>query len=309
MLSNPDPSVSHCHCPSIAIAPSGDILVAWYAYPEQETRDGTLILARKRPNASRFDPTTRILTDMNSSLGNPVLFFDDNARLHLLFVALRGQFWDSAVANACHSDDLGRTWIRPQSMPFDAGLMIRHPPVKMSGGQFLLPAYDEKTNQTVILTSGADGVSWTETQRFDGAPAIQGCIVPDELGHWTMMLRPCDPNRYCLRAVTADCGRTWSPVIRTTLPNPLSGLAAFRVNEYLCTVYNHTEQHRRHPLSLAYSTDAGTSWSDPIHIDETEQEVSYPAFAVDSVGIAHGVYTFGRTHIRYVRFDQDWWER
>ena len=125
----------------------------------------------------------------------------------------------------------------------------------------------------------------------------------------TMLLRPAGDRRVCLRSISSDDGKTWSNVIPTTLPNPLSGVAGFYVDDMLCAVYNHTCEHQRYPLSLAWSKDAGTSWSDPVHIDETKHELSYPAFVVDDAGVAHGVYTFGRNRIQYVSFDRDWWMR
>ncbi len=44
---------------------------------------------------------------MTRSRGNPVLFCGEEGRLHLLFVVLRGSYWDSATLSGCYSDDLG----------------------------------------------------------------------------------------------------------------------------------------------------------------------------------------------------------
>lgn len=307
ILANPDSSVPYCHCPSIVLTPSGDLLVAWYAYPSQETRNGTLVLARRRAGEKRFERPRRILSQMNSSLGNPVLFCDENGQVHLMFVVLRGHYWDSAVVNVCHSDDMGQTWSTPNSARQNPGMMIRHPPIARRNAYLLLPAYDEKKNQTVILTADPEATAWLAVEHFDGLEAIQGCIVREGDAELTMLLRPCGEARTCLRSLSGDDGRTWSPVLRTTLPNPLSGLAGFQVDGALCAVYNHTTEHRRYPLSLSYSKNRGTSWIGPIHIDETPQEVSYPAFVVDSSGVAHGVYSVDRRRIRYVAFDQTWW--
>ena len=307
ILGNPDLSVPHCHCPTITLAPSGDLLVAWYAYVEDETRDGILIFARKPVGKGGFDPPRRILSEMNSSLGNPVLFCDQSGTVHLLFVALRGHYWDSAVPLTCSSDDLGKSWSVPEVPRQPAGIMVRYPPILRRNDYFLLPAYDEKNNHTVLLTAGSDARGWMTVAHFDGPEAIQGCIVRQGDVELTMILRPCGDNPRCMRSISTDDGRTWSRVMPTSLPNPLSGVAAFGLDDMLCAVYNHTTQHRRYPLSLSYSTDRGTSWKGPIHIDETEHEVSYPSFVVDRTGVAHGVYTFGRRRIQYVSFDRTWW--
>ena len=283
--------------------------MAWYAYPEQETRGGRLILARRPAGSTRFQRGQPILEQMRSSLGNPVLFCDVEDRLHLLFVVLRGHYWTTAVVNTSHSDDSGRTWSSPQALPFEPGMMVRYPPIERQNGYYLLPAYDENRNHTAMLTAGPDGTGWFPVTRFDGMKAIQGSIVRQGESELVMMLRPCGDNRTCLRSISEDDGRSWSPVMRTALPNPLSGVAAFQVNGTTCAVYNHTTEHRRHPLILSYSEDRGTSWSGPIHIDERAMEVSYPSFVTDPEGAAHGVYTAGRNRIQYVSFDRSWWEK
>jgi len=222
-------------------------------------------------------------------------------------VALRGHYWDSAVAYCTTSEDEGRTWSTPQMLRLDEGMMVRYPPIARNNTYFLLPAYDENKNETVLLTAGPDALGWFPVAHLGGIDAIQGSPVRLDKDRWAMILRPANDNRCCMRSISADDGKTWSPVTRTTLPNPLSGVAAFAVGNTLCAVYNHTHEHQRYPLSLAYSNNCGTSWSDPIHIDETEHEVSYPSFIVDDAGVAHGVYTFGRNRIQYVTFDRNWW--
>lgn len=308
ILANPDlAAFPHCHCPSIAYGPCGDLVVAWYAYPDVETRGGVLMFTHRRCGETRFTTPRRLFADMRSSLGNPLLFFDATGRLHILFVSLAGQFWDSASIHAAHSDDLGATWSAQYRCALDQGVMVRHGPMIRRNSYLLLPTYDEKTNQTVILTAGGDAEGWMAVERLSGPPAIQGDIVRQNESDLVMFLRPAGDGRCCLRSISGDDGRSWSPAMKTPLPNPLSGVAAFQVGETLCAVYNHTTEHRRYPLSLSWSEDRGTSWSGPLHIDETEHELSYPSFVVDDRGVAHGVYTFGRNRIRYVSFDRAWW--
>ena len=309
VLANPDAAYPHCHCATIVQLSCGDLLVAWYAYPQEETRGGVLMLARKRSNGATFDRPRRILAELNSSLGNPLLFCDAEGRVQLLFVALRGHYWDSAVINRCYSTDGGVTWSVPESLRTDPGVMVRYAPVQRKNTYFLLPAYDERINQTVLMTADPGAEGWFPVEHFNGIKSIQGSIVRQSDTDLTMLLRPTGEDRVCLRSISCDDGRSWSSVLRTTLPNPLSGVVAFQMGDALCAVYNHTTEHRRYPLSLSYSMDRGTSWTGPIHIDETQHEVSYPSFIVDDAGVAHGVYTFGRNRIYYVTFDNHWWKR
>lgn len=307
ILANPASAMPHCHCASVALTAAGEVLVTWYAYPEKETAGAVLVLARKPAGATRFQRPRRILGEMSSSLGNPVLFCDADGRLHLLFVSLRGHYWDSAVAYTSASDDGGNTWTPPESMRMPSGLMVRYPPIQRRNGYFLLPAYDESENRTILLTAGPDGRGWVRVAQFEDTGAIQGCIARRSDKRLTMILRPTGDTRRCLRVMSDDDGRTWSGVVGTSLPNPLSGVAAFYCDDELFAMYNHTTQHQRYPLSVSRSSDGGVSWSEPKHIDETHQEVSYPATVVDDKGVVHAVYTFGRNRIQYVSFDRDWW--
>ncbi len=307
IIGNPMPAYPHCHCATITTLPGGDVMLAWYAYPETETRDGILMCARRNLRTQRFEGLKRLFPELNSSLGNPTLFCDPQGRVHLMFVALHGSYWDSAKLLRAHSDDEGTTWSTPQVLQFPKGTMVRHPPVLVRERFLVLPAYDESDNRTVLLRSGLDADEWTVDRTFDGDEAIQASLVrqsPDEL---TMLLRPCGEPRRCLRRISGDDGRSWSTLLRTPLPNPLSGLAGFQVGSDLCLVYNHTEAHQRWPLSLSWSNDRGVSWKGPLHIDDTQHELSYPAFVVDAQNVAHGVYTFGRNRIRYVAFNEEWW--
>ena len=88
--------------------------------------------------------------------------------------------------------------------------------------------------------------------------------------------------------------------MRTSLPNPLSGITAFVVEDSIALVYNHTENHQRFPLSISITHDGGTTWEDPWHFETVENEVSYPSFIKGRDGIIHGVYTYNRRMIKYV---------
>lgn len=309
LFCNPDASVPHCHAPSICRLRSGTLLIAWYAYPEIETRQGTLVMTSKQARLSGWAEPRRILADLSGTLANPVLFEDAQGVLWLLFVTLRGHYWDSAVTLACSSVDEGESWSRPSAVSNELGMMVRHPPLLRSDGTLILPAYDERVNETVLLSKGIESPGWKEQYRFRGQRAIQGCLVRVTETAWSLALRPVGDDRVCLRAISSDEGRTWSPPIRTQLPNPLSGIAAFQDQDALCVVHNHTTLHDRHPLSLSHSFDRGVTWQFPAHIDTARHEVSYPSFLIDPDRVVHGAYTFDRTAIKYVSFDRSWWRK
>lgn len=307
-LANPNSGVRHCHAPTICETHRGTLLLVWYAYPDVETREGTLVLSRKPRGDGCWQDSRRILTEMNGTMANPVLFEDSGGILWLLFVTLRGHYWDSAVVMASRSEDEGQTWARPEVVLGDTGMMVRHPPLMRGDRTMILPAYDEGSNQTVLFALDPGGTVWRECHRFAAPNTIQACLVGESIRNWSLIFRPVGEQRTCLRALSSDEGRTWSPIIQTSLPNPLSGVAAFYAHGALCVVHNHTAEHRRFPLSLCYSQDRGVTWSEPRHIDSAQHEVSYPSFIVDGAGSVHGAYTYDRRRIKYVSFDKSWWQ-
>jgi predicted neuraminidase len=60
----------------------------------------------------------------------------------------------------------------------------------------------------------------------------------------------------------------------------------------------------RTPLYLAISYDEGKSWNTTHVLENSEGEFSYPAIIQASDGSIHILYTYNRTHIKYVRIEK-----
>jgi predicted neuraminidase len=307
-LHNPFEKGIYCHCPSILETQSGSLIVVWYAYPKEEYANATLVISTKKNNANTFGLTKPVLISGKYSVGNPILFQEPGGRIQLLYVVLRGNYWNDAYLQGIWSDDDGRTWSSPTQLWQKPGMMIRHPPILLDSGTYLLPAYDERGKQSVLLSSVPPYNRWQETYRFDASDIIQSTIVKSANGKLIKFFRPAtDPRRIRL-SKSVDDGKTWSPPNITPLPNPLSGISAFSANNNLVVVYNHTEEHQRWPLSVSWSRDDGKSWDNVRHIDEVKLEVSYPSFIVGKDNFVHGVYTYNRRKIKYVKFSEDWFK-
>ncbi|NIQ01637.1 MAG: hypothetical protein GWM98_15710, partial [Nitrospinaceae bacterium] len=300
-LYNPKDRGSYCHCPTLLECRSGDLLVAWYVYPEEEHVGATLALARKPRGHTGWSASHLLFEPGMHSLGNPVLFEEPGGeRIGLLFVSLKGSYWNDAQLQGTWSRDGGITWSRPVPLWNQAGLMVRHPPVVLENEVLLLPAYEEKTRRSVLLTSRPPWETWEEHYRFHDLELIQPVVVRDPRGQLTILFRPCGEPRRIWRSHSTDEGRSWSGPLRTPLPSPLSGIGVFPVNGGLAVVHNHTREHRRYPLSISVTRDGGTTWDPPRHIDTIEKEVSYPSFVKGQSGLIHGVYTYNRRMIKYV---------
>lgn len=299
-LHNPNSTGNHCHCPTILETQSGNLLVAWYAYPDQEHIGASLALARYSKEQSRWLPSQSIISKSDYSRGNPVLFQGADGKVWLLYVVLKGKYWNNAILEGAWSEDEGETWSQSIQFGKEQGLMVRHPPLILGNQSLLLPAYDEKTRQTVLMTAPPPYNNWTETYRFSDLELIQPVLVREKSDRLSLFFRPCDSPRVIWRSHSSDNGNSWTIPMRTSLPNPLSGMAAFVVDGSTALVYNHTEKHQRFPLSISLTHDGGTTWEDPWHFETVEKEVSYPSFIKGRDGKIHGVYTYNRRMIKYV---------
>ena len=305
-LYNPDSLNSSCHCATLTQVRNGDLFATWYAYPNEEYQDAVIVINRKPKSQANWQRSQVVLERKPYSLGNPVVYEDPDGSLHLMFVVLKGSYWDSAELQNIISTDGGITWSEGVVIWPKRGMMARHPPAVLGDQSLLLPAYDEADKQSVLLRSRAPYDSWEEAHRFDaGSQLIQPTLMRETGHRLTMLFRPTSDPKVIWRSHSSNDGISWSSVIQTTLPVSQSGIDGFYVDGQLAAVYNHTRQHQRFPLSISLSSDRGVSWSGPWHFDRAEFELSYPSFIVDSDNVIHGVYTYNRRMIKYVSFSVD----
>lgn len=302
-LSNPPGTGPGCHAPALVRLASGDLLAAWYVYPEDEYRGATIAIAGQAAGTAAWGRSHAPIRRSVYSAGNPVLFQDPSGVVRLLFVHLHGHYWNDAVLYECTSPDRGQSWTSPTQAWPTRGLMVRHPPVALQDGTLLLPAYEETSSQSLLLESRAPYGRWTVRHRFEAAGQIQPSLARLRDGSLVTLFRPTDDPRRVWRSFSLNDGSSWSPPIVTSLPTALSGLAAFGWQGGVAAVYNHTHRHERTPLSVALSHDLGVSWSAPRHLDSSPLEVSYPGFVSDGETSIVGAYCFNRRIIKVVSLD------
>lgn len=295
----------NCHAATITLGPAGELLVAWYVYPEKETEGGQIVLGRQDAGDGSWGKARPIDLGTSSSLGNPVVFFDPSGVLWIHFALLRGLYWDRSVWCAVSSTDGGRSFTPTTVISDEEGRMIRHPPLFLPSGKAIMPTYCDRTKTTQLYESSPPYTEWRPGHHFEGSPLIQPALIAHG-GKLVLIFRPSSDLRVASRSISSDDGQSWSSPVRLPLPNPLSGLDAFSWGNRIVAVYNHTEKHQRFPLSLALSDGLMHEWTSPIDFEQAQFEVSYPSFCTDSDDVVHGVYTFNRKLIKYVSFDNEW---
>jgi len=297
-IHNPQGFSGHSHASSIE-EHNGQIYLSWYAYEEKEHTHGQIVISKFSKEIGDWTKGKFIFPDYDkASCGNPVIF-SFAGKLHIFFVVLRGGYWDKAqIYTSTMNDD--ESWTNPERVNTEAGIMVRHRPI-INQDQATICAYDEKTMSTILYKFSSNLKSWTKFSEFSGE-YIQGDILQFSPKEWQMYLRAAGDNTHVMKALSANGGATWEIARDTPLLCPLSGIAAIKLsNDQILVCNNHTEQHKRNPLSLSLSSSKGVSFElGPYHIDKSPIELSYPSLLQDSDGNIHISYTYNRKMIKHI---------
>lgn len=297
-----DEERNHCHGANILQSQSGDLFACWYSYPDQEHVDGHIMLSKKVSGSQEWAKATSVFLDYNSSLGNPVLFEDTNGTLVLIFVILKG-YWDTGSIYISQSSDAGLSWSIPAPAGTPEGVLPRHQPVSINN-HYLAPFYHESEKTSSLWESSAPYTHWNHHSTLPGQEIIQPGLLIDDEQRLFAFFRPTGDVMKIHLSQSTDLGKTWAKPEPTSLVTALSGYSAFRHQGYMYVIFNHTKEHKRTPLSLSRSNNQGQSWSAPWNIDESDLELSYPSFISGADGYIHGLYTYNRRMIKYVKLSE-----
>ncbi len=88
----------------------------------------------------------------------------------------------------------------------------------------------------------------------------------------------------------------------TVLANPNSGIDAVQLADGRSLLVYNDSPTARHPLNVAVSAD-GHVWKMVLVVDDSDQQLSYPAVIQTSDGMVHVTYTWKRLKIRHVVID------
>jgi predicted neuraminidase len=250
---------------------------------------------------------------------NPVLFRTPAGEVMLFFKV--GKTIDTWETWMMTSADEGDTWSAAlELVPGDHGGRgpVRNKPIVLSDGTWLAPASDEKQEvwNAFVDVSHDAGKTWTRSSFLElnrdsipGEGAIQPTLWESAPGKVHMLLRS-SAGVIC-RSDSEDYGKTWSPVYRTRLPNPNSGIDLAVVGSRstghpevsgLVLVYNNSTGNwgDRFPISLILSQDNGTTWKSGVDIEtgNGEDEFSYPSIISygDTVALT---YTWNRRRVAF----------
>jgi predicted neuraminidase len=321
IVHNAAPRVAHVS--SAVVLRDGRLRAVWYEGERELAPDVSIMTAtyaQGRWSAPRtvIDPreASRALGRYVRKLGNAVIYRDSRGELVLIFASVSFGGWSAASPNLMRSSDDGETWSAPvplvTSPLFNFSTLVRSPPLLMTNGSVLIPAYDELHHtypEVLVLTDDGRvaGRRRIGARRF----ALQPAIVPfnDRVARAYMRAQR---TLFAFTSDTADAGATWSDLVQIAIPSVDNPLAIERVaGDHMLAIFNDRgrEGAAVGPLSVALSADRGKSWRVIHAIEHARGDSRYPWLMAGADRHYHLFYTQSLepgSEIVHVRFSRDW---
>lgn len=286
-----------CHASTITETREG-LAVAYFGGADYALVQDIWLL---RSIGQGWEPARRVAVTPGRPVAcwNPVLHQIPGGPLQLFYkVGLGPITWKGMLLQ---SRDAGHTWTLPIGLPAGTYGPVRSHAVTLSDGSLLCGASTEDDDWHVHFERTPDrGASWTRTPNV-AAPndiaALQPTILLWPDGRLQALCR--SRGSGIVETQSTDGGTTWTPLRKTGLPNPNSGIEALVLKDGRgILIYNPTSPPEgfyggpRNPLSMAVSRD-GSAWERVGDIDDSAEELSYPAAVQASDGRVHVTYTAG----------------
>ena len=207
------------------------------------------------------------------------------------------------------------------------GWMTRAHPFILDGKRLIVPLYSDGFSFSLMAITDDWGKSWITSTPLVGAGNIQPSIVKKKDGTlFTLMRDNGPPPKRLHLSESRDGGKTWSPVVDSSIPNPGSGAEIISLsNGHWVLIYNDTEQGRN-SLAVAISTDEGKTWEWKRHLEFEPVGPEAGAFHYPSIieardGSLHASYSYhlnkkdmpldaegkpGRKSIKHAHFNEEW---
>ncbi|HYM62091.1 MAG TPA: sialidase family protein [Thermoanaerobaculia bacterium] len=321
----PSSGTAIVHGASIAEMANGDLLAAWYGGSDEVRRDVAIFTTIRDHRTGRWSAprvtescasAERSLGIHVKSLGNPVLMADARGVTLFYIVVLRGGWSGGTICMRTSPDAMHWSEARHiQTSPFlNIGMLVKGAAIAYEDGTIALPIYHELLRRRAAIARVDRTGRVLDVARIEGGLSlIQPWVVTTSPRDAVAFLRWSERTPgYVTFTRTGDGGLHWSPVASTPLIQRDSALAGARLDDdSLLLIYNSSPLDRR-SLSMVRSKGDG-HWSPPYAIerdlapdDQIRREYSYPFITRSRDGVYHVVYTWQRTLIRHVAFNDAW---
>ncbi|WP_276484236.1 family 78 glycoside hydrolase catalytic domain [Paraflavitalea pollutisoli] len=299
------------HASTIALTPKG-LIASWFGGTKEGNKD-VCIYTSRQVNGQWTKPemvADGILDDTTRwPCYNPVLYQVPNGDLLLFYkIGSRVATWKGYMKR---SKDNGLTWGPRENLPDGFLGPVKNKPLLL-GNELYCASSTEGSGWKVHFEITTDwGKNWRKIGPInDGKTinAIQPSILTYADGRLQVLCR--SRNRAVVESWSTDGGKTWSPVVPTSLPNNNSGTDAVTLKDgRQLLVYNHVlppgkeAKGARTPLNVAISQD-GKNWSAALVLEDSPvSQYSYPSVIQTPDGMVHIMYTWRRERMKYVKVD------
>lgn len=319
-----------CHAPTICEAPSGKLLMAFYA-GQREGAPNSVVLGATSLDSGKTWSTPRIWVQIpERAVANPRLFVGPDKKIWLLFGVNYGPHWCSGDTYLFikRSPDEGETWYDLELLYEQKGLLGKNKPFH-ENNLWILPLEWEATWSATFLVSNDNGCTWKlagDLGRMINAHLIQPALVKLRDGRLRAYMR--SQEGWIFMSDSWDNGETWTPPQPLTIPNNNSGIDVLITKSGLlllaCNPVGLLKTPRpvedgwpeklplgfvhwgpRSPLVLLISNDEGKSWALEVVLEQGEGEYSYPYLIQGKEGIIHVVYTYRRQFIAHIAISEN----
>ena len=310
------PPTKECHASTLCQTSRG-LVASWFAGTEEKDKDVGIWTSYH--DGARWSTPQQVATgvqheDLRYPCWNPVLYQAPGDGPVLLFFKV-GPDPKSWWGEMMISYDRGRTFRERRRLPEGIDGPVRCKPILLSNGRLLCGSSTEYDGwrvhfESVLLRDGLPSAHWKRSGPINDATrfnAIQPTILQHADGKLQALCR--SKESVIVSTTSDDGGKTWTPLTKTDLPNPNSGIDAVTLNDgRFLLIYNHLDSGlsgwgRRGMLNLAISSD-GLKWERVGTLEqERGQRFSYPAIIQSNDGMVHATYTWQRTHIKHVILD------
>ncbi|MCP3849913.1 MAG: exo-alpha-sialidase [Gammaproteobacteria bacterium] len=308
---------------------NNDIMAFWYGGTREGHKDVMIYqntwVNKTKQWGQEKGLISRVLTKKNTSryirkLGNPVVTRGADNSIWLFYVSVSVGGWAGSSINLTRSYDEGKTWSTSQRLitsPFlNLSTLIKGTPIHYTDGSIGLPVYHEligKFGELLILNSNGEvtnkiRLSWGKT-------SLQPILFTTSANDAVAMMRYQGeaPNRI-LTQTSNNAGLSWTPVKKSLLPNPGAGIIGLKLKETgkLLLAFNNDEEERE-DMSLAMSSNQGKTWQlsrvvEENHLEapDKDQQFAYPWLLQTENGTIHLLYTWHKSHIKHITFNEAW---
>jgi len=302
----------------------GGLLATWFGGSREGGKDVVLWGADFSPATQRWSRPRHIIGPAETqtalgryikTVGNSVLVRGERGELGLYYVSVSVGGWAGSSLNVMRSRDEGKTWDVPRRLitsPFlNVSTLNKSAAIHYTDGTIGLPVYHEFIGKFAeLLHLDSDGRVLDKIRITDGRHSIQPLLLPLDGQNVIALMRDTGPRPGHVRiSLSDDAGKHWSAEKSLNLPNPDSAVAGLRRPDgSLLLVFNDLEAGRSR-LALAVSRDQGQNWKTVRYfelLNDGKSEFSYPYMIRGSDGRMHLLYTWNRTRIRHVTFNDNW---